>query len=218
MAAYRLPGHLGVCEIDGRVVMLDLRRDRYLQLDGRTAAAFTRWREAPDGIAADDAAVTDLVDRGWLVPLDGAAPSARTLPDVRRRSLIGELPQVPPTLAMFHGVASAVWHSRRALKRGGLESATEEVKRRKPAVESGSDLRLHLAGFRAARRLVPLAPNCLTDSFALSAFLAARGIRSDLVFGVKLDPFAAHCWLQNGEAILNDAADTVSDFTPILAL
>lgn len=217
MAAYRLPDHLGVCEIDGRVVMLDLRRDRYFQLDARTASAFNRWREAPDGIRADDATVADLVERGWLVPLDGTAP-ARTVPDARRRSLIGELPHVPTNFATFGGVVSALWRSRRALGRRGLEAAAEEARRRKPPAGSGSDLDLHLAGFRAARRLVPLAPNCMTDSFALSAFLAARGIRSDLVFGVKLDPFAAHCWLQNDEAILNDAADTVSDFTPILAV
>lgn len=218
MAAYRLPDHLGVCEIDGRVIMLDLRRDRYFQLDGRTASAFTRWRQAPDGSPADDDAVTDLVERGWLVPLNGAVAPVRTVPDVRRRSLIGELPHVPTSFAIFGGVVSALWRCRRALRRRGLETATEEARRRKPPVGSGSDLELHLANFRAARRLVPLAPNCLTDSFALSAFLAARGIRSDIVFGVKLDPFAAHCWLQNDEAILNDAADTVSDFTPILAV
>lgn len=218
MASYRLPGHLGVCAIDERVVMLDLRRDRYFQLDRRTASAFTRWQEAPDGSPADDDAVTDLVERGWLVPLDGAAAPVRPVPDIRRRSLIGELPHVPTDFATFGRVLSALWRSRRALRRRGLEAAAEEARRRKPPAGSGSDLDLHLAAFRAARRLVPLAPNCLTDSFALSAYLAARGIRSDLVFGVKLDPFAAHCWLQNEEAILNDAADTVGDFMPILAV
>ena len=218
MAAYRLPDHLGVCEIDRRTVMLDLRRDRYFQLDSRTASAFRSCREAPDGSAAGDSAVPELVKRRWLVPLDGAPAPVRTIPDVRRRSLIGELPHVPPTFAIFRGVVSALWSCRRALKRRGLENAAEEARRRKPSAEDGSDLHLHLAAFRAARRLVPMAPNCLTDSLALSAFLAARGFRSDLVFGVKLDPFAAHCWLQNEEAILNDAADSVSDFTPILAV
>ena len=92
MAAYRLPDHLGVCEIDRRTVMLDLRRDRYFQLDSRTASAFRSCREAPDGSAAGDSAVPELVKRGWLVPLDGAPAPVRTIPDVRRRSLIGELP------------------------------------------------------------------------------------------------------------------------------
>lgn len=217
MAAYRLPDHLGVCEIHGRMVMLDLRRDRYLQLDARTAAAFKEWQDARERNPADDAGLLELVERGWLVRAGDAAACGRSVPAVRPKSLIGELPNVAPTTRIFRGVVSALWHSRRALKRRGLEAAVEEARRLKPAPGLETDLRLHLAGFRAARRLVPIAPNCLIDSFALSAFLAARGIRSDLLFGVKLVPFAAHCWLQNEQAILNDAADSVSDFTPILA-
>ena len=63
-----------------------------------------------------------------------------------------------------------------------------------------------------------MAPNCLTDSLALASFLSRRSVSWQLVFGVKLDPFAAHCWLQDDGAVLNDAADSVSTFTPILVI
>jgi hypothetical protein len=36
------------------------------------------------------------------------------------------------------------------------------------------------------------------------------------VFGVRLDPFAAHCWLQTDRLLLTDAADALGVFTPVL--
>jgi hypothetical protein len=65
---------------------------------------------------------------------------------------------------------------------------------------------------------LPTPPNCLADSLALSRFLSRRNVASAMVFGVKLDPFAAHCWLQQDDVILNDAADAVATFTPIMAV
>lgn len=72
--------------------------------------------------------------------------------------------------------------------------------------------------FERSRRIVPIARNCLLDSLALDGWLAHRGFGSHLIFGVASRPFAAHCWLQTGDAILNDSYDNVSRFTPILAL
>lgn len=74
------------------------------------------------------------------------------------------------------------------------------------------------AAFAASRSLAPFARNCLHDSLALDRWLTARGLPAMLVFGVKLDPFEAHCWLQVRDAILNDSYDHVSRFTPILAV
>jgi len=38
------------------------------------------------------------------------------------------------------------------------------------------------------------------------------------VFGVKLNPFSAHCWVQAGDIVLNDAIDHVTIHTPILVV
>src|SRR5438270_132009 len=64
---YGLPNHLGVCEVDGRMLMLDLKRDRYLQLDRASAAAFSQWRRDPMCPAGVTAAAW-LAERGMLVP------------------------------------------------------------------------------------------------------------------------------------------------------
>ena len=69
--------------------------------------------------------------------------------------------------------------------------------------------------FARARKLVPMAPHCLLDSLALTAWLGRRGIASTLVFGVKLDPFAAHCWVQSGPLLLTDRCEEIERFVPV---
>lgn len=214
MSYYRLPEHLGVCEVDGRLVMLDLRRDRYLELDARSAASFRSWR---NGLSQDEASLARLLERGMLVPSDRPDVSGWTEHAIPHRSLLDtNLPPLHGTWSLLPELAATLWATRRRLKLG-LEVAVGEVRRRKPAA-ARTDPHPHVARFRAARRLVPVATNCLTDSVALAAFLRRRKIGCDLVFGVKLDPFAAHCWLQTDEAVLNDAADKVAAFTPIMVV
>lgn len=197
--------------------MLDVRNDRYLALDDAAADAMRRWRDGT-AEAARDIAIDRLLARGMLIRAD--APRSGGWPAIRvpSRSLLDRSP-VPEgsTLAVVPEIAAILWRTRRRLRHKGLEHAVAEARRRKSSAAGKGPLP-HLSLFRAARRLVPLTPNCLTDSLALSTFLVRRNIRCDLVFGVKLDPFAAHCWLQDQDGILNDSADSVTTFTPILAI
>ena len=57
---------------------------------------------------------------------------------------------------------------------------------------------------------------CLPRSLALATCLVKRGHRATLIFGVKLRPFDAHCWVQCGSVVINDRIERVRDFTPIL--
>jgi hypothetical protein len=69
--------------------------------------------------------------------------------------------------------------------------------------------------FISARRLVPVKPNCLLDSVALLRWLGDAAASASLVFGVKLAPFAAHCWVQSDTALLDDVSDNVARFVPV---
>lgn len=74
---------------------------------------------------------------------------------------------------------------------------------------------------RVFDQMLPLAPfqgECLFRSFVLLAFLRAAGRDADWVFGVRTYPFEAHCWLQAGDMALDDAAERVCGFTPILVI
>jgi len=59
---------------------------------------------------------------------------------------------------------------------------------------------------------------CLFGSLALAEYLAAFGVYPDLVIGVKTAPFAAHCWVQLSNMVLNDYAGKVREYTPIMAV
>jgi hypothetical protein len=60
--------------------------------------------------------------------------------------------------------------------------------------------------------------NCLFDSLALINFLAGYGIYPTWVFGVKVRPFCAHCWVQDGNFIYNESLQNAHHFTPIMTV
>lgn len=64
----------------------------------------------------------------------------------------------------------------------------------------------------------PFQGECLYRSFMLLRFLRMAGHDARWVFGVQTWPFQAHCWLQVGDTVLDDAADRVAPFTPIFAV
>jgi len=73
----------------------------------------------------------------------------------------------------------------------------------------------------AFARLLPWTPfqgECLFRSFMLLQFLRSAGHDARWVFGVRTWPFQAHCWLQAGGTALDDAAERVAPFIPILAV
>lgn len=73
----------------------------------------------------------------------------------------------------------------------------------------------------AFAHLLPWTPfqgECLYRSFMLLRFLRRAGHDARWVFGVQTWPFQAHCWLQVGDTVLDDAADRVAPFTPIFAV
>lgn len=197
--------------------MLDVRSDRYLALDDAAADAMRRWRDGP-ARSVEDVAIDRLLARGMLIPADTSRSGGWPAIDVPSRSLL-DSPSVPQgsTLTVVPEIAALLWRARRRLRHKGLEHSLAEARRRK-SIAGGKDPLPHLSLFRAARRLVPITPHCLTDSLALSTFLGRRNVHCDLVFGVKLDPFAAHCWLQDQDGILNDSTDSVTTFTPIMAI
>ena len=86
------------------------------------------------------------------------------------------------------------------------------------ALQSENQLEGLLAEFDALRPLFPRNYLCTFDSLALLHFLATHGILVDWVFGVRADPFCAHCWLQKEDTVLNDTVEHVSTFDPIMCV
>jgi hypothetical protein len=106
-----------------------------------------------------------------------------------------------------------------------IRFAVAEARRRKRRVlrsrstvpvESVAEL---VCAFRRVQRLVYTNRSaCLFDSFALFWFLTAYNVSPTLVIGVIPAPFAAHCWLQVGDEVVNDTLDHVERYEPILVI
>src|SRR3546814_3550006 len=75
-----------------------------------------------------------------------------------------------------------------------------------------------VAVLEKVERVVIGKDRCLQRSIALQHLLARNGFESSLVFGVRLNPFHAHCWLQNGDLILNDTLEVVGPFKALRAV
>lgn len=60
--------------------------------------------------------------------------------------------------------------------------------------------------------------HCLFDSLALIEFMARNGLYPTWVFGVKIGPFGAHCWVQDDNFIYNESLQNAHHFTPIMTV
>lgn len=217
MLRLRLQPHVSFAIVEERAVFLDLRRDRYFTLEAESARAFARLRGNP--LAPLDRGTSErLLATGLFTTARGPGQFA-AVEAPRAAGMLRYDMRAPVHFGELAGTWLALGRARRALRSTPLETIIGKC-RQCHAVGATRRLRedtLALAGrFRRARALVPIKPGCLQDSLALSDWLARRGAFPSLIFGVKLNPFAAHCWVQFGQTVLNDAPDIVEAFTPIL--
>jgi len=210
------PG-VGFCFAGDKLIVLDLRTDRYLALRGDRRAAFERLRaRAPN----DGEAMTALVSTGLFVRCD--AETRLDPPDiVVPRADLGDRPRERPVMGMIMATARHLYWARRAQTSHRIARTVADLLNRKRVLAAGEDGAAIVdiaTGYASARTLIPIPPRCLIDSLALFRLMLHRGFAPALVFGVRPEPFAAHCWLQSSERILTGSADDAHNFTPILVL
>lgn len=219
MQAYHLPEQIHFCEIGGERVFLDLARDRYFSLPPAADAAFSLLMSDGARGGENSGDIAFLVRAGVLVEAPNGKPIAPTRHPRPTRSAvegtgISEIPGPAILLETWRLVLSARRTVARRKLPGQLRSfagSSAEIASAPPDGRADA-----IAQFRAARRFVPIDPNCLYDSLALRQFLRSRCIATTLIIGAKLHPFGAHCWLQDGEEVLNDSLGSARDFEPIL--
>ena len=212
-----LAEHLHYCAIGAERVFLDLAADRYFSLPAEAGAAF---RALEEGIALSpsDAGAALLVREGILVPGNRGKRIAATRNEVPTESLVETSgPRANVSVGTFFEVLYLVACARRAVRAKKLPALLSRFLARTPQPEtsrSGRDRAV--ARFSRVRTLVPIAPNCLYDSIALTRFLHRRRMAAELVIGAKLHPFAAHAWVQQGATVLNDSLGHARDFESVL--
>ena len=64
----------------------------------------------------------------------------------------------------------------------------------------------------------PFNGDCLARSYMALTYLRGCGHDAAWVVGVRTWPFDAHCWLQSGDVVLDDTAEHVRPYRPILVV
>jgi hypothetical protein len=202
-------------KIGDDVVVLDTRTKTYFCL----AAAASALRIDSYGVAFDDAELAEEFERAGLLAETGSGVSSALVrpPDkdlslhVAARVRWGDVLLILAAWATmpvsYHFVRfdRVVATARRGRRAGGPTSLSQGAK----------DL---VAAFERVLPWLPFQGVCLYRSFLLLRILRWRGYDARWVFGVRTWPFHAHCWLQVGDAALDDTADRLQSLTPIMVV
>jgi hypothetical protein len=234
-----LKSHIFLCCAKRHWVILDVNRDKYLCVDRAQFESLGSWLDGwqetqagrpeigPSPHSAASALANNLLSLGILSEQSRgtkearattyAHPTAAVDPEMTACTRLARCTHAP---SFFLGCATAS----RQLGRQRFESIITSIQARKAAQHTAARpfdfnrAQPLLALFASLRLLYPRPYLCLFDSLALVHFLARFDLYPDWVFGVRADPFEAHCWVQAGSVVLNDTVERVSALTPIMSI
>lgn len=216
-----LAADIYLTRVNDRAIILDLARDRYLGL-GKTLADAALYLSGRDGANIGGEALASARSKLLAQGILSSSPQPE--------STFAAAPV--PRSAMWPGV-SCTWKAGSAaallaLSETGIALRTipirrivERLRRTKlRCLEEATPVEptLVVDSFFSARPWFPILPICRLDAIALALVLWRSRQNALLIFGVKLDPFAAHCWVQLGDVVVNEAEDSVRRYTPIMTI
>ncbi len=228
MADFFLPHHVHFCFRGDAVVFLDLKQDDYTFVGGEGAAAL-RGLSSPE-IAEMTSQLSDalkgLIDGGLLTKDRSAGRAVAPTTDAPATEPLFD-DEAKPTVRVSAG---HVWHFFTAstmaavqLRWIRLERTITRVQRRKAhrtpskPIDIGRAQEL-VAIFERLRSFFPRRYLCLYDSLALIEFLARYGVFPSWMFGIRLEPWAAHCWVQEAGLIFNEDVEEAAGYTPVMVI
>lgn len=214
---YALRPGLSYGVIDDHPVFLDLIADRYFRLGKQAEATFRQLGREGWTSAAD---IQRFLHLNLIQLVEGAREVSPVNVPIAVKGALAmswDRPAISALAAIIHQC-----RFERALKARGLAetvAALERQKHRSPLVAQGGGQRERwIRGFEQAKLLRSPVSRCLPRSMALASCLFRSGHAVQLIMGVRLRPFAAHCWVQDGETVLNDTPEQVATFTPVFVL
>ncbi|HTM81567.1 lasso peptide biosynthesis B2 protein [Asticcacaulis sp.] len=209
------------CRANDRAVFLNLTNQRYFMLQPVQATSFEKWC-AGETLSAEEVDTLSMIitDRpmpknDWRQQLQPPTHFPSPVSSSCDFPAASPYPWLVPMAFVCHGMA------RIGLKMAPFSSLMRRLHDRKQTRQHVSirwELDRAAATFALTTRLLRSSDRCLQTSVALTLFLAKLGHFPDLVLGVKTAPWAAHAWVQKGILVLNDEADRVRAFAPILVI
>ncbi|GGK03174.1 lasso peptide biosynthesis B2 protein [Luteimonas terricola] len=219
MTRYVLRDDLSCCQVADQLVFLDIGNDQYFRLPNLMERALVAHL---NGDSNGD--ISKLIERGILVAQEGVPIEAQpSIEPVAGSAMEAPHPERKPSSREILEVLVIVMTTRLELKLSALRkilgslTATSYIQAAQADLPELLERRISdaAATFRQARLYVPVEMTCLLDAIAMARFLRRRKLHANIVFGVALDPFSAHCWVQAGDLVLNDTVGNVCAHTPI---
>jgi len=213
---WRWEPHVHAVMHEQDLVLLDVRSSSYLVLAG-AGDTVDLASEGHQARIQD----TDLSDQ----LLEARLGSASDAPGVARRRASPavrdldpasiELVSVGEALSLLVSALSMLWRFKlRRFERLVAENENQAI----ASAEAVSRVVRRALVFRRLLPWVPFQGQCLYRAALLRQYLGRDRGLATWVFGVTTWPFAAHCWLQVDDLVLNDRLDQVQRYTPILAV
>lgn len=202
------------------LVLLDTAADAYFCLPGAAPALGLQPGQA--SVTIHDRAVADELSSAGLIveSCDGARVSRRIPPPL---PLVGAVPLVSGRVR-WRDAAEAIACTLDVLRayRGQpfgaiLRRAGAPTSEALDEDPSGALLDVTERFLRWAP-YAPVSGKCFLRSFMLLRHLRRRGHDAKWVFAVSTWPFMAHCWLQRGQVVLDDAPERLIGFHPIMVV
>jgi hypothetical protein len=231
---YYLSADAHCAEFKEGAILLDLRTGDYLGFDPAALphlkSCIANWPPAgpSDSVThtrtvSDHTLIEDLVARGILTSIE--PENRRPCPAIPLTSMSTGCPTALESVPVLHLFAfiRALLHVPLRGHRNRLTPLLRWLDRRQHLIDSNT-ANLHtlpslISSFRQLRIWFYTAHDqCLFDSLVLSVFLTLCKLPCTFVIAVASRPFIAHAWVQVGDMVLNDTAEHVQEFHPLLGV
>lgn len=229
-SAYRFPAHVHACALDEGAILLDAKADKYLYFNSHQAAwlaELSETRETAREPSSKAIRFAERLERKDLLTIDpskGKAVAYTDTPGARTSLLEASVDNGAVTFGAVMRFLAAL-NACRSHRKGGQMTIADSVilaqgwKSRAARKDASGDV-FRLAGsfHRLSPYFVSTYNACFFRSLLLLHFLSAYGISADWVFGVRLAPFDAHCWVAYEDALLNETCDKAAEYKVIMVI
>ncbi len=221
-----------IARVGDRSIVLDLARDKYLLLGkklteialNRAGANGVGW--ASGGIAAGQrfsklAEILPVKNPGPELPADLNLAQTVPIPNATLWPTSDGGLGLRRTSRQSARALKCLYDVQRHLRRKSFQQTIEymrDAKKRSFERLQTVDVQELLDTFHAARPWFWVAPICRLDALALALLFWRSGRDANLVFGVRLEPFRAHCWVQVGHSALNEPHPRLFQYTQIMII
>jgi hypothetical protein len=228
---------------DDTLVFLDLHRDKYSCLERKHTRPISRLLGLPladeySGFAEQGAAperretekvIEDLIESGLITRDQNAGKRAELVTQYSElKEMLGYFPGEGPKVRFGDVIKffKALIVTKSLLQFASMERVVTRVKHRKERfyAKGGAapdDARLNelVELYKILKPLfVTVKDQCLFNSLFLIEFLACYRVYPNWYFGVRLNEFYAHCWVQDRNVIYDDFIVYTSMNQPIMAV